>query len=1474
MKKISLLFSLLCCLLAGGAMAQAVDWLRQGSSATSTDFSNAIASATLTLGTPTHPTTCSGTGNIAFTSVGFTVGSTQTLSYRRNGVTPSLTQIVTIGSDGSFTLPNLTDGVYSNFTIGAVTASGSREIKLPTSCYFITRWDLSIPGTGATEISFYGGPNNNSMINYSWTEVGGGGATGSGTFNPGTVTITGLPSGGIIDLSISPTNLIRTSMLVFKSNDPSDTDVKRVTQIRQWGTAAWESMEDSFRGCSNMTLEATDVPNTAAVTSMAYMFAGCISFNQPLPENFNTENVTDMSSMFSNCTAYNQALPTSFNTAKVTNMSFMFASCTAYNKPLPDNFNTENVTTMFRMFWNCTSYNKPLPTSFNTAKVTDMSSMFTNCSAYNQPFPTNFNTAMVTKMSIMFEGATAFNQSLASFILNDNVNLEGILDRTFLSVANYDATLTAFNTQNVTGRTMGASGLKFCAAEADRANLVLPTASGGKGWRIFDSWKQCPDPLTPGTASNPTTCGGTDGRIPFTSIGISAGSNTLSYRKNNVVTSASVTIATDGSFTLEGLSKGIYSNFAIGTATTERFSILEDPASCKNFVTRWDLSKSNGSGPTQIAFRVGATGTVNYTWVEVGGDANGSGTFNQNSIRATITSLPPNAIIDLSISPTNFDRFNMSDESDKARLTEIKQWGTMAWINMANAFRGCSNMTLTATDVPNTASVTDMSVMFGGCGTFNQALPEGFTTAGVTNMSFMFWNCTAYNQALPTSFNTTNVTNMSAMFSGCTAYNKALPANFNTTRVTDMSYIFSGATAFNQSLAGFQLNANVNLGNFLDNTALSVANYDATLTAFNAQNVMGRTMGATGLKYCAAETDRDNLVLATASGGKGWTITDGGKLCATAATLTLGTPTNPTNCTSTPNGSIAFTSTGFTAGSSQTLNYKKDNVAAAPATITVVADGSFTLTGLGKGVYSDFTIGATAATGSRTLEDPALPTITTGTISAICAGATSFTIPYTASTGTPTTYSIFGTGITAVTDGTLPTSPITVNLSAAASGSSIPFTLTVKNTNGCTSSNITRSVTVNVCGTATLTLGTPTNPTNCTSTPNGSIAFTSTGFTVGSQTLNYKKDNVAATPATVTVAANGSFTLTGLGAGVYSDFAIGSTTATGSRELVLQTTLPQFTVSSNSPQCEKTGLLLGSSVSSSFDPSVVFIYAWTGPNGFTASTANASISSLLPSNAGTYNLQVTNPQTGCSATKSLVVEVYPLPAIPTITSSAMQMCKGESVLLTGSCSAATDIFRWTTPPLLVNGVASLGNTNQRTITAPSVYKGLCESNKGCLSAEVSITITERSNCNGLNFITVSPTKPVICPNASVVLTASGCGGTLTWFWGTSSQAGTSITASPSANTTYFVQCSTGGSTTVDVVVAQTAVQVANNIVTGQDRVKATDTITSDKKIGDANFTPAPSVIYEAGKSITLLPGFTAEKWSTFKAEIKTCNQQD
>ena len=347
---------------------------------------------------------------------------------------------------------------------------------------------------------------------------------------------------------------------------------------------------------------------------------------------------------------------------------------------------------------------------------------------------------------------------------------------------------------------------------------------------------------------------------------------------------------------------------------------------------------------------------------------------------------------------------------------------------------------------------------------------------------------------------------------------------------------------------------------------------------------------------------------------------------------------------------------------------------------------------------------------------------------------------------------------------------------------------------------------------------------------------------------------------------------TGIVSAVTGNFTVIATAAgcngpTTSNRMVTVKPVPAIpTLSGSTEICEGLGttLLASSMYYPAGYPQFPITYQWTG--GLTGSRIVAS-----PLTTRTY--RVAAVYDGCSSDSSAVftLTVHPKPAVPTITANNMSMCKGENVILTGTCAVTTDQFRWTTPPFNTNSVASLPYISNRPITEPGTYKGLCESNKGCLSAEVSITITQAANCGGQSFITVLPEKPAICPGASVTLTAAGCSGTVTWTGGPTPQNGASVSLSPAATTTYTVDCSTGGSTTVKVTVATPNINIAADVETGKEKVKAIQTIVSDKKVGVPTFTPGANVIYEAGNSITLLPGFTAEKWSIFKAEIKGCN---
>lgn len=255
------------------------------------------------------------------------------------------------------------------------------------------------------------------------------------------------------------------------------------------------------------------------------------------------------------------------------------------------------------------------------------------------------------------------------------------------------------------------------------------------------------------------------------------------------------------------------------------------------------------------------------------------------------------------------------------------------------------------------------------------------------------------------------------------------------------------------------------------------------------------------------------------------------------------------------------------------------------------------------------------------------------------------------------------------------------------------------------------------------------------------------------------------------------------------------------------------------------------------------------------------------------NYKVAVNYDGCTSDSSAVftVTVNPTPIQPTITADNPTICRGNTVVLNAQCPGITDSFYWSSSAVSGSNAPGAYYKSTRAITEPGTYTGWCTSNTGCKGPEKSIVITPGSNCGGKNFITISPARPVICPGSSVTLTAAGCTGTITWLGGTNNQTGTSISISPVSGTTWLAQCSTGGFASVDVEVAMSSVVVSTNITTGLEQIKALNTIESAMKIGDPDFTPAPVVSFDAGKSITLKPGFVADARSVFKAEIKGCN---
>ncbi len=303
-----------------------------------------------------------------------------------------------------------------------------------TAQNFITQWNLATTGSGATQLTF--GTATSGVVNYTWQEISPGTATGSGSWSGATLTIAGLPTGATIRLQIAPTNFQRIIINI-------GADRNRLTQVEQWGTTVWSSMQNAFRGCSNLQVTATDLPDLSGLSDLSGMFSMCNTLNSPNNiGSWNTSVVTNMSALFSLASAFNQNI-SSWNTGAVTNMSSLFADAASFNQDIGV-WNTTSVTNMAAMFAGAITFNRNIG-AWNTAAVTDMNSMFFSAYVFNQNIG-GWNTAAVTNMAAMFGYAYDFNQNIGTWNTSAVTNMSSM----FIDAFNFNQNIGTWNTSAVT----------------------------------------------------------------------------------------------------------------------------------------------------------------------------------------------------------------------------------------------------------------------------------------------------------------------------------------------------------------------------------------------------------------------------------------------------------------------------------------------------------------------------------------------------------------------------------------------------------------------------------------------------------------------------------------------------------------------------------------------------------------------------------------------------------------------------------------------------------------------------------------------------------------------------------------------------------------------------------------------------------------------------------------------------------------
>ena len=207
-------------------------------------------------------------------------------------------------------------------------------------------------------------------------------------------------------------------------------------------------------------------------------------------------------------------------------------------------------------------------------------------------------------------------------------------------------------------------------------------------------------------------------------------------------------------------------------------------------------------------------------------------------------------------------------DEEKLNLKEITQWGTIKWSynnGLAYAFKGCTDIELTATDYPIFASNMYLTSMFEGC-----------TSLTGADSSISDWD-------------TSKVRFLNYMFLGATSFNQ--PLNWDVTNVNNFISAFEGASSFNQDLGSWEMtgvNGVLKSANrMFDNSGMSPENYAATLIGW-ANNPATASGAAGSIPFTAAGVCYDKSATAARDKliGMGWAISDAGVCTEASVNLT------------------------------------------------------------------------------------------------------------------------------------------------------------------------------------------------------------------------------------------------------------------------------------------------------------------------------------------------------------------------------------------------------------------------------------------------------------------------------------------------------------------------------------------------------------------------------------------------------------
>ncbi|MBL7815790.1 MAG: hypothetical protein JNL70_12320 [Saprospiraceae bacterium] len=595
--------------------------------------------------------------------------------------------------------------------------------------------------------------------------------------------------------------------------------------------------------------------------------------------------------------------------------------------------------------------------------------------------------------------------------------------------------------------------------------------------------------------------------------------------------------------------------------------------------------------------------------------------------------------------------------------------GTYAWSGPNNFASSLANPTVTNATSLNEGTYTVTVTAANGC-----------KATASTSATISIPTATATSNAPVCAGGTINLT-----ATGGGTYSWSGPNSFTSNSATPS--VLSATTAKAGTYTVTVTNANG--CSTTASTNVSVTTVSATASATNTCVGGSISLSATGGTSYAWSgpnsftntTQNPTIAPATAANAGTYTVTVTNAGCSATATATVSVANAPTASVAVSpicaGGSIqlAASSGGVSYAWSGPNGYTstQQNPVISPA--TTAYNGTYTVTMTGSSGCS--------GTANVSVTVNALPTATAGAVSnAVCVGNT---INLNSSGGG--TYAWSGpNGFTSSVQ-----SPTIANATSVNAGT---YTVTVTSAAGCTSTAST-TITIN---TASATASTST-PIIC---EGSNISLSATGGGTYSWSGPNAFTSSSATPSltAATAAASGVYTVT-----------VTSNGCTATATTAVTVNKASVTAFSNSPVCVGQTLSLSATAGASS-------YSWTGPNGFTSTSATPSVSSISSANAGTYNVTITDAN-GCTASTSTTVTTN---ALPNPTATKAVVCKGETINLN---SNGLSPLQWTYPDATTSTTANPSIAN--ATAANSGTYTLKNTSTGC-TATYDVLVMDGQAC--------------------------------------------------------------------------------------------------------------------------------------------------